>query len=95
MRQDRPRDGLRDPDGPVRSPGARQHLPPGLRDPDDPLPGTVARQVTEMKPVCVPRTICKQVPVEVCVKVPVMVTCPQVVEPSGQSVAASPQGKPL
>ena len=33
---------------------------------------TVTRQVCETKTICVPRTICKQVPVEVCVKVPVL-----------------------
>ena len=44
---------------------------------------TVPRQVTEYKTVCVPRTVCKQVPVEVCVKVPVVVHCPPVGPPVG------------
>jgi hypothetical protein len=55
---------------------------------------TVQKQVTEMKNVCVPRTVCKQVPVEVCVKVPVTVYCPEPpVMPSAQSVVASAQSQ--
>src|SRR5205823_13810600 len=58
-------------------------------------PVTIPRHVTEMKPVCVSRTICRQVPVEVCVKVPVTIHCPPVVIPSAQSVVASGQSLPL
>jgi hypothetical protein len=43
----------------------------------------------------VPRAVCRQVPVEVCVKVPVVVHCPPVVLPSAQSVLASGQSIPL
>jgi hypothetical protein len=56
---------------------------------------TVSHQVTDYKTVCVPRMVCRQVPVEVCVKVPVMVYCPPVVLPSAQSVLASSQSVPL
>jgi len=42
----------------------------------------------------VPRTVCKQVPVEVCVRVPVVVHCePAAVLPSSQSVVASSQSQ--
>ena len=51
--------------------------------------------MTEYKTVCVPRTVCRQVPVEVCVKVPVVVHCPPVVLPSAQSVMASGQSVPV
>ncbi len=57
-------------------------------------PVTVSRQVSESKPICVPRTICRQVPVEVCVKVPVVIQCPTVVEPSPQGVMATGQSVP-
>jgi hypothetical protein len=56
-------------------------------------PQTVTRQVIDTKMVCVPRTVCKQVPVEVCVRVPVVYQCPEPpVLASSQSVVASPQG---
>ena len=51
--------------------------------------------MTDYKTICVPRTVCKQVPVEVCVKVPVVVHCPPVVLPSSQSVMASSQSVPF
>jgi hypothetical protein len=41
--------------------------------------------------VCVPRQVCRQVPVEVCVKVPVVAPCPPAVLPSAQSVITSAQ----
>ena len=55
---------------------------------------TVQRQVAGTQTVCVPRTVCKQVPVEVCVKVPVVSYCPPAaVMPSAQSVVASAQSQ--
>jgi hypothetical protein len=50
--------------------------------------------VTECHTVCVPRVVCKQVPVEVCVQIPVTVRCPPVVHPSAQSVMATEQCTP-
>ena len=79
-----PADDLRDADGPVRPEGALHRLPPGPGDDHrSACPVTVKRQVTECKTVCVPRTICRQVPVEVCVKVPVTVHCPAARAPLG------------
>jgi hypothetical protein len=54
-------------------------------------PVTTTRRVTECKMVCVPRTITKCVPVEICTKVPVVVHCPTEVLPSAQSVLATSQ----
>ena len=58
-------------------------------------PVCVTRKVVETKMVCTPRVVCKQVPVEVCVKVPPLVVhCPSPVLPSSQSVLATGQASP-
>jgi hypothetical protein len=55
-------------------------------------PVTVTRKISECKMVCTPTTITKQVPVEICVKVPVVVHCPSVVSPTEQTaIAPTPQ----
>ena len=64
---------------------------PGRRTKAGYVPVQVTRQVTECKNVCVPKTICRQVPTEVCVRVPVTVHCPAPILPSSQSVLATPQ----
>jgi hypothetical protein len=56
----------------------------------DPVP--VTRVVSETKMVCTPRTVTRQIPVEVCTKVPVVVHCPTPTVASSQDVAATPQG---
>ena len=66
-------------------------LQAGPGDDDGLLPGDGHAAGHRVKNVCVPRTVCRQVPVEVCVKVPVTVHCPPAVLPSSQSVVASPQ----
>ena len=75
--------GLQDGAGAVRQAGAVHGLQAGVLHEDGQLRPLVPKQVAYTVTRCVPRVVCKQVPVQVCCPVPACCEAPKACGPAG------------